>query len=134
MKLALGIMAVMVVGIAVLIAVAVRSTNDDTPDHLTACLKDTDAVVVRGSDGLAGLRRDLVLQTPPKVQRLQVGDDPGALLSGTGYRVLVLTGRKSPSLAGDLPDRVYHRADAYAVVAVEPEASQGMVGCARTVR
>jgi hypothetical protein len=55
-------------------------------------------------------------------------------LQGSGYRLLVLAGRKSPPLDGDLPLRIYERTNEFALVARERDPMRGVLaGCVEVV-
>lgn len=128
MRWALAAVVVAVAAVVVALVLAVGSTRDTVPDDLRACVRDGQAGVVRGEDDLgAQARSDIGARAVREVGRTPLGDDTAVLLEGTGYRLLVLAGRKSPSLGGDLPLRVFERAPEYALVAKETDPVRGVL-------
>ncbi len=123
------------VGSVVVFVLAVRSTRDPVPTALRDCVMDGDAGIVRSAGDLGvRTRADVGDRVIREVGRRQVGEDTAVLLQGSGYRLLVLAGRKSPSLGGDLPLRVYERTNEYALVARELDPMRGVLaGCVEVV-
>lgn len=131
MKWALALVLVAVAAVIVALVLAVGSTRDPEPDALRGCATDGGAGVMRSAADLgAQARSDVGARALREVSRTRVGDDTAVLLSGTGYRLLVLAGRKSPPLDGDLARRVYERTPAFALVAKEVDPVRGVLrGC-----
>ncbi|CAA9527842.1 MAG: hypothetical protein AVDCRST_MAG13-3896 [uncultured Solirubrobacteraceae bacterium] len=123
------------VGTVVAFVLAVRSTQDAVPTALRDCVLDGDAGIVRSAGDLGvRTRADVGDGVIRELGRMQVGDDTAVLLQGSGYRLLVLAGRKSPPLDGDLPLRVYERTNEYALVARELDPMRGVLsGCVELV-
>lgn len=128
MRWALALVVVALAGVVVALVAAVGSTRDPVPDRLRRCVVDGQAAVVL-SDGDLGsqVRSDIAAGAVRETGRRRLGDDIVVLLQGTNYRLLVLAGRKSPPLSGDLPLRVFARASAYALVAKESDPSKGVL-------
>jgi hypothetical protein len=130
-----GIIALLVLGVAVVVTVlvlAIVRTHDDVSDDLALCVENGEAGIVRGPDLLGPLRADLANGQPPKVlRRYELGDNGAVLLEGGGYRILALDGRGGPSLDGDVALRIYERTSDFALVAVERDPLTGVLaGCA----
>lgn len=125
--LALGAVAAVVAAFAL----AVGSTRDPVPDRIRDCVVDGQAGVVRGAADLgAQPRSDIGAGAVRELTRTRVGEDTAVLLRGTNYRLLVLAGRKSPPLVGNLPLRVYERTPEFALVAKEVDPIEGvLLGC-----
>lgn len=122
--LALGAAASVVVAFVL----AVGSTRDPVPDRMRTCVEDGQAGVMRSEADLgAQPRSDIGARAVRERSRIRVGDDTAVLLEGTNYRLLVLAGRKSPPLDGDLPLRVYERTAEYALVAKEVDPIRGVL-------
>jgi hypothetical protein len=127
--------ALAVVGTVVAFVLAVRSTRDPVPAALRECVLAGNAGVAL-SPGDLGVRAradigDGVLR---ETGRRRVGEDTAVLLEGSGYRLLVLAARKSPSLEGDLPLRIYERTSEFALVARELDPLRGVLaGCVEVV-
>ncbi len=114
-----------------MIAVAVRSSKDDLPGDLRACLQRGEATIVKGPINLGSARREIDAGTLTRQRTVRHGDDTVVVFAGRRFRLLVLANSSSPSLAGDLPRRIYERADAFAVVAIEVDPVKGVLaGCA----
>lgn len=123
------LLGVSVVAGIVALVVAIGSTRDTVPGTLRDCVLDGNAGLVRGPADLGGqIRSDIDAGTIRERSRARVGDDTAVLLAGTNYRILVLAGRASPPLDGDLGRRVYERAGEYALVAKEVDPVQGALG------
>ena len=131
MRWALALALVAVAAVVVAFVVAVGSTRDPVPAALRDCATDGGAGVMRSAPDLgAQARSDIVAGALREVSRSRVGDDTAVLLAGTGYRLLVLAGRKSPGLDGDLAMRVFERTAAFALVAKEVDPVRGVLrGC-----
>ena len=115
-------------GTVVAFVLAVRSTRDTVPTALRDCVLDGDAGIVRSAADLGvRTRADVGDRVIRELGRRRVGEDTAVLLQGSGYRLLVLAGRKSPPLGGDLPLRVYERTNEYALVARELDPLRGVL-------
>lgn len=120
MKWALALALASLASVVVALLFAVGSTRDPVPDRLRECVQDGQAGVMRSEADLgAQPRSDIGAGVVRERARTRVGDDTAVLLEGTNYRLLVLAGRKSPPLDGDLPLRVYERTPEFALVAKE---------------
>ena len=132
MKLLIALVALMAVGCVVGLAVAIRGTRDPVPGRLQACIRDSDAGLARGPINLQAARRDVETGDVREVQRYRLGEDRAVLLQGGRFRMLVLGGRKSPPLSGNLALEAYRRTGAFPVVAIEIDPVRGQLdGCAR---
>lgn len=129
MKWALGLLALALVAVVVAFVLAVDSTRDPVPGRLRACATDGGAGVVRGEIDLGAQPRSDIGAGALRVRaRRQVGEDTAVLLDGTRYRLLVVAGRGSPPLTGDLGRRIYDSAAQYALVAKEVDPVRGVLG------
>ncbi len=135
MKWLAALLAAAVVTVVVAFVVAVGSTRDSVPGALRDCVLDGQAGIVRGPAELGGrIRTDIGAGELRERTRTKLGQDTAVVLEGSNYRILVLAARKSPPLDGDLAQRVFDRAPAYALVAKEVDPSQGVLaGCVRLV-
>lgn len=131
MRWALAALAAGVVGVVVAFVLAVGATRDPVPERLRACVVDGQAGVMRSEADLgAQPRSDIGAGTVRELSRTRVGEDTALLLEGTGYRLLVLAGRGSPPIDGDLPLRVFERTAEFALVAKETDPVRGVLrGC-----
>lgn len=131
MRWALAAVLAAVASVVVALVLAVGSTRDTVPGALRDCVLDGQAGIVRSEADLgAQARSDIGAGALRERSRTRVGDDTAVLLEGTRYRLLVLAGRGSPPLDGDLPRRVYERAAAFALVARETDPIRGVLrGC-----
>ena len=126
MKWALAFVLLAIVSVVVAFVLAVGSTRDTIPDRLRACAQDGQAGIMRSEADLgAQPRSDVGARAVRERSRTRVGEDVAVLLEGTGYRLLVLAGRKSPPLDGDLPLRVFERTREFALVAKEVDPVRG---------
>ncbi len=127
--LALALGAVVAAGAAFVLAVG--STRDPVPDTLRDCVVDGRAGIMRSSADLgAQPRSDIGAGAVRELTRTRVGKGTAVLLRGTNYRLLVLAGRGSPPLDGNLPMRVYERTPEFALVAKEVDPIEGVLrGC-----
>lgn len=129
MKWALALVLVAVVGVVVALVVAVGSTRDQVPGTLRRCVIAGQAAVVLSEGDLGSqVRSDIAAGAVRETRRAALGDDTVVLLRGTNYGLLVLAGRKSPPLDGDLPLRIFTRASGFALVAKETDPSRGVLG------
>lgn len=129
MRWALAAILTSAVGVVVALGIAVSSTRDVVPERLRDCVRDGQAGVMRGPADLGTqVRSDIGAGALRERGRAAVGDDTAVLLEGTGYRLLVLAGRESPPLDGDLPLRVYERTAEWALVAKETDPIAGVLG------
>lgn len=128
MKWAIAAVVVAVVSVVVALVVAVGSTRDAVPGELRGCVLDGQAGIVRSEGDFGALARsDIGAGALREVRRTRLGEDTAVLLQGTRYRLLVLAGRKSPPLDGDLPRRLFERTNEYALVARELDPSRGVL-------
>lgn len=131
MKWAIGAVLLGIVTVVVALVVAVGATRDPVPEAMRDCVTDGQAGIMRSEGDLgAQARSDVGAGAVRERSRTRVGEDTAVLLEGTGYRLLVLAGRKSPPLDGDLPLRVFGQTAAYALVAKETDPIRGVLrGC-----
>ncbi len=128
MKWAFGAVVLAVASVVVALVVAVGSTRDPVPGRLRECVLDGQAGLLRSEGDFGSLgRSDVAAGAVREVGRRRLGDDTVVLLRGTRYRLLVLAGRKSPGLDGDLPRRVFERTAEYALVARELDPLRGVL-------
>ncbi|MDQ3631610.1 MAG: hypothetical protein M3417_10165 [Actinomycetota bacterium] len=131
MKWALALALGAVAAVVVAFVLAVASTRDPVPELIRGCVVDGQAGIMRSPADLgAQPRSDIGAGAVSELTRTRVGDDTAVLLRGTNYRLLVLAGRKSPPLDGNLPLRVYERTPEFALVAKEVDPIEGVLrGC-----
>lgn len=123
-----------VAGVVAAFALAVGSTRDGVPARLADCVTKADGVQARDAVTLQAARADIDAGAVREVRRYAFGDDAGVLLRGPRFRLLVVAGRKSPSLAGDVARRAYERAAEYAFVGLEIDpVRDALRGCADLV-
>lgn len=128
MRWALAAVLVALAGVVVALVVAVGATRDAVPGRLRGCVKDGQAGVMRSAADLgAQPRSDIGAGAVRELARTRVGDDTAVLLAGANYRLLVLAGRKSPPLEGDLPRRLFDRTADFALVAKEVDPVKGVL-------
>ncbi len=128
MKWAAAATVVAVVSVVVALVVAIGGTRDVVPEQLRTCVTDGQAGVMTSAGDLgAQPRRDIGAGAVREVSRTRVGEDTAVLLRGSNYRLLVLAGRKSPPLDGDLPLRVFERTREFALVAKEVDPLDGVL-------
>lgn len=131
MKLAGVLVAVASLATVLAVVFAIRSSRDDLPGDLRACLQRGDATIVKGPVNLGAARREIDAGTLKRDRVVRNGDDTVVVFSGQRFRLLVLGNASSPPLGGDLPRRIYERADEYAVVGIEVDPVKGILaGCA----
>jgi hypothetical protein len=130
MKLAGALMALASVATVVAFVIAFSGSKDDLPGDMRACVKRGGAGVVKGPVNLGIARREIDAGTLRRDRQLRKGEDTVIVLSGQRFRLLVLANASSPTLAGDLPRRIYERADEYPLVALETDPVKGVLyGC-----
>jgi hypothetical protein len=130
-KLAGVLFAIASAATVLVIVLAISSSKDDLPGDLRACVQRGDATVVKGPVNLGSARREIDAGTLRRDRTVRNGDDTVIVFSGTRFRLLVLANETSPPLGGDLPRRIYERADEYPVVAIEVDPIKGILaGCA----
>ncbi len=128
MKWALAAALLVVAGVVVVFVLAVGSTRDPVPGRLRDCVLDGQAGVMRSEADLgAQPRSDIAAGAVRELSRTRAGGDTAVLLEGTNYRLLVLAGRNSPPLDGDLALRVYERTPEFALVAKEVDPTEGVL-------
>jgi hypothetical protein len=131
-RLAAGLIVLMAAAAIAAFVIAVRRDRDPVPDRVASCVQRHGGVIAHGPDALAGLRSDLLAggRARPSIVRYRLGRDSGALLSAGGPALLVLAGKKGPSLGGDLMRRAYDHPETFALVATAPRAAP-LDRCAR---
>ncbi len=128
MKWALALALGAMVAVVVAFALAVGSTRDPVPGRIRDCVVDGRARIVRSEADLGRQpRSDIGAGAVRELERTRVGEDVAVLLRGTNYRLLVLAGRKSPPIDGNLPLRVYERTPDFALVAKEVDPVEGVL-------
>jgi hypothetical protein len=126
-KLAGVLVAVASLATVLALVFAIRSTKDDLPGDLRGCLQRGDATIVKGPVNLGSARREIDAGTLKRERVVRNGDDTVIVFSGQRFRLLVLANETSPPLTGDLPRRIYERADEYPVVAIEVDPIKGIL-------
>jgi hypothetical protein len=130
-KLAGALMALASLVTVVVFVLAVGGSKDDLPGDLRDCVKRGQAAVVHGPASLGAARREIAAKSLTKVNTIQNGEDTVIVMRGSSFRLLVLANASSPTLSGDLPKRLYERADEYPLVALEVDPVKGVLsGCA----
>lgn len=117
------------VGAVAAIVLAVGSARDPVPGALKDCVRENEATLVRGPEGLQPVRDDLlgrrlVPDGPPRA----AGRNEVVILRGTSARVLVLASPRGAQL--DVPElgtAVYADPSRYGVVAVERDPMRGVL-------
>lgn len=133
MKLLAALVALMAVGAVVGLVVAIRGTRDPVPARVQACVRKSDAELARGPINLQAARPEVETHDVRVVRRYRLGQDDAVLMAGVRFRLLVLGGRKSPPLSGDLALEAYRNTGAFPVVAIEIDPVRGQLdGCARS--
>jgi hypothetical protein len=127
--------ALALIGVVVAFVLAFASTRDAVPTELRDCVLDGNAAIARSAADLGvSARADIGDGVLRETGRRRVGEDTAVFLQGSGYRLLVLAGRKSPPLDGDLPLRIYERTNEFALVARERDPMRGVLsGCVEVV-
>ena len=134
MRWAVLLLAVVVAGVGAAAVWAIVRSHDTPPRQVTACATEHGARIARGEEGLTFARDDIRSGRVRVARRYRLGDDPAVLLEGRGYRVLVISGVRGPSLRGrDLPFRVYRRTPDFARVLTERDPVRALDACARRV-
>jgi hypothetical protein len=134
-RLAVALVALALAGVVAALVVGVSRTRDPAPDRVASCAQDGGAQRVRGALNLQAARADIDAGATRVVRRYDVGGDPAVLVRGPRFRLLVVEGRKSPALGGDVARRVYARAAEYAYVGIEIDPVRGVLdGCAKLQR
>lgn len=131
MRWALAALLAAVVSVVVAVVLVVGATRDPVPERLRSCVVDGRAGVMRSEADLGvQARSDIGAGALRELSRTRVGEDTAVLLAGTRYRLLVLSGRGSPPLDGDLALRVYARTPEFALVSKEVDPLRGVLrGC-----
>lgn len=137
MKLAIAGFGALVTAVVVLVVVAIVTSRDPVPDRLRDCVRDTDARRAVSDVDLQVARADIDAggRAVREVERFRIGGHDAVLLEGARWRILVMEGEGSPSLAQPgLARRVYERIGEYAYVGIEIGAVRGALrGCALSV-
>jgi hypothetical protein len=111
---------------------AITHHADTVPDRITACATDRGAIVAHGEEGLSFARDDVRTGRMRVARRYRFAPDTAALLSGNGYRILVIRKPQNPPLTQPgLPFRVYRRTSSYASVLTERDPLRVLDTCAR---
>ncbi len=130
MKAAGALIALASVATVVAFVVAVSGSKDDLPGDLRACVQRGGATVVRGPANLGVARREIDAGTLKRERRVTKDRSTVFVFTGSTFRLLILANDSSPPLSGDLPRRVYERADEYPLVALEADPLEGILrGC-----
>lgn len=130
MKIAGALIAVASLVTVIAFIAAVSGSKDDLPGDLRACVTRGGAVVVRGPLNLGPARREIAARTVTRVRTVRKGQSTVMVLEGQRFRLLVLANATSPPLSGDLPKRLYERADEYPLVAIEVDPVRDVLyGC-----
>jgi hypothetical protein len=130
-KLAAGLLGLAVVATIVAAVLAISHSKDNLPGDLRGCLQRGQATIVKGPINLGTARREIDAGTLKRIKTLRRGRSTVVVFAGQRFRLLVLANKTSPPLGGDLPRRIYERADAYPVVAIEVDPIRGILtGCA----
>lgn len=134
MKIAGALIALASVVTVVVFALAVGASKDDLPGDLRKCVQRGQAIVVHGPANLGPARPEIAARTLTKLRTLKKGEDTVIVMQGRQFRLMVLANAKSPTLAGDLPKRLYEHADEFPLVALEVDPTKGVLsGCAGIV-
>jgi hypothetical protein len=127
-----GLIALVVVGLAgtvAALALAVSGSRDPVPGALKDCVREGGGFVVRGQEGLAPVRADLLageLEQRGGVRR--AGRDRAVLLEGLQARVLVLASPQGASLdVPDLPTVLYRDPSRFSAVVLERDPVRGLL-------
>jgi hypothetical protein len=127
------LLAVVVAGVGTAAVWAIVRSHDTPPRQVTACATGHGARVARGEEGLSFARDDIRAGRVRVARRYRLGDDRAVLLRGAGYRILVISASRGPSLRGsDLPFRVYRRTPDFARVLTERDPVRTLDACAAT--
>jgi hypothetical protein len=134
-KWAVALVVVAVLSVVVALTLAVSASRDTVPERLRDCVVEGQAGIMRSDADLgAQARSDAGAGALREAGRTRLGEDTAVLLEGTGYRVLVLGAKGSPSLEGDLARRVLEQTPTYALVAKETDPISGVLrGCIQLV-
>lgn len=131
MKVAGALMALASLVTVIVFIVAVSGTKDDLIGDMRDCVKRSGATIVHGAANLGPARADIAAMAVTRVRTYRRDGDTVMVLKGTRFRLLVLANEDSPTLAGDLPKRLYERANEYPLVAIEVDPVKDMLlGCA----
>lgn len=129
-----GGLVLVVAGVVAAFALAVHRTRDPVPGKLADCVERSDGVRARDAVTLQATRSDIDAGAVREVRRYTLGKDRAVLLRGPRFGLLVVAGRKSPPLDGDVARRAYERAAEYAFVGLEIDPVRGALrGCADLV-
>jgi hypothetical protein len=132
MRWALALLVLLVVGAGTALALALHRSHDPVPERVATCVEDAGGRRIRGREGLAVARPDILARRLRVVRTYRLGRDRGALLRGRGYAVLVLRGRSNPPLGPDPARALYDDPSRFAYVGVERAPVRGVLdGCAR---
>ena len=111
---------------------ALTKSHNAQPEQVTACATEHGARVAQGEDGLGFARQDIRAGGLRIARRYRLGRDGAVLLRGSGYRILVIAGVRSPSLqARGLPLRLYRRTPEFTSVLTERDPIRTVDACAR---
>ncbi|WP_354700782.1 hypothetical protein DSM112329_01071 [Paraconexibacter sp. AEG42_29] len=128
MKLAGALIAFASLATVIAFIAALSGSKDDLPGDLRSCVKRGDAVIVHGQANLGAARQEIRAKSLTKLRTARRGDDTIILMAGQRFRLMVLANDTSPTLAGDLPKRLYEHADEFPLVAIEVDPIKGVLG------
>jgi hypothetical protein len=121
----------LVAGAGTALALALRRAHDPVPERVAACVEDAGGRQIRGREGLAVARPDILARRLHVVRTYALDRDHGALLRGRGYAVLVLRAPSNPPLGADPARTLYDDPSRFAYVGVERTPVRGVLdGCA----
>jgi hypothetical protein len=131
-KAALALLVVVVAGTGTALAVALHRSRDPLPERVAACVRDGGGRQIRGREGLAVARPDLIARRLRAARTYALGRDRGLLMRGDGYAVLVVRAPSNPRLGADAARTLYDDPSRFAYVGVERTPVRGVLdGCAR---
>lgn len=127
----IALLAFAIVATIVAAAISINATRDTVPEQVRACAADGGAQLVRSSETLGALRRDVEARRTRLGRMFPVGEDRAVVIQGLDYRVLVLAGDESAPLDADVARRTFLDPSKYIVVAVERDPTRVVETCAR---
>ena len=134
MKAAVALLVLLVAGAGTALALALHRSRDPLPERLAACVRDAGGRQIRGREGLAVARPDLIARRLRVARAYPLGRDRGLLLRGDGYAVLVVRAPSNPPLGANAGRELYADPSRFAYVGVERAPVRGVLDrCARLV-
>jgi hypothetical protein len=134
MKAAVALFVLLAAGAGTALVVALNRSRDTLPERLEACVRDAGGHQIRGREGLAVARPDLIARRLRVTRTYAFGRDRGLLMRGRGYAVLVVRAPKNPPLEPDPARALYADPSLFAYVGVERTPVRGVLdGCARQI-